>query len=535
MEFLKLAVSFVVPFILYMVMKHVVYLFTARGTIRALELATVELQSLKKVVETEINKAKPENRAPTNEAQEWVSQVETLVKEAEEIQQNYRQLCWCSWSISPNFHTIHNISRSAAVKHVEVKSLCDKKANIEVLTVHPPPLLTHEMPASSSTIEAEETMNILPPPAHKTQAYTSKLSKLESALHFVKDDVHGIIGIWGMGGVGKTHLLKQINNELSRDPEFNVVVFITCSKHCSEEKVQNEIIDNLRLDKSGSTKQKQSTIHNFLKERSFVLLLDDLWNHVDLDTIGIPNPLTAVEACKRKIVLTTRSTEVCEQMEVNKRLRVDVLNWDDAWALFQEQVSKEIIDCDPMVQKFAVIIVKELGGLPLALITVGRAMYDKADCNEWEKAVELLKEARLDDVEFSQANQSVFHTLRFSYDSLKNDTLKQCFLHCALWPEDHPIQKNDLIELWMGLGLIDEPNIQAAYNVGYNYIRTLQAICLLEIHDDYTIDGDGTLKMHDVIRDMALWIANSQGADLKSWNVQAGTYKKAQKVRNLST
>ncbi|KAJ4780000.1 Disease resistance protein RPS5 [Rhynchospora pubera] len=500
MEAVNGVITNIIPEIAGTVVEHILYPFQVDNKVRDLECATRDLVALKEDVKTKIEVAERQNGSRTKQVVEWLNKVESVVKEAEEIKRPNRKRRWSFWSS-------YTTSNSAVKKLCEVKNLCDQKSTIEV-TMHLPPPLAQEMPASSS-----------------------KSPNLKSTLLFVNDDVHSIIGIWGMGGVGKTHLLKQINNELCRDRPSDVVVFVTCSKDCSEEKVQNEILDKLRLDKYGSIEQKQNTIYNFLRERSFVLLLDDLWGRVDLDTIGIPDPMSAIGKLKRKVVLTTRSTEVCGQMEVKKKIRVDVLKWDDAWSLFNEKVTEETIDSDPLIKIYAVDIVKELGGLPLAIITVGRAMHDKMDRREWEQAIVLLKQARLNDVEFSHANQSVFHILKFSYDSLKNDSLKQCFLHCSLWPEDHPIQKNDLVELWIGLGLINESNIQAAYNVGYSYIRRLQAVCLLEIDDDYTINSDDTVKIHDVIRDMALWIANNKGVDTINWIVRSGIFKEAQEIQ----
>ncbi|KAJ1685499.1 hypothetical protein LUZ63_016889 [Rhynchospora breviuscula] len=502
MELLKGAVSSFVPLVTKTIFKHMAYPFTASDNIRALELATRQLGALKDDMKTDITNAERENGAPTNQAKEWLLQAEIIEKEAEEIRQKYQQLCRCIWNISPNFCAIYKVSRSAENMHVKVTTICVNKETLEVIT-RMPPSLAQEMPTS-----------------------TSKSANLESALYCIKDDEqNNIIGIWGMGGVGKTHLLEQINNELSRDPSFKVVViFVTCSKGCTEEKIQNKIIEKLGLSKSDSIEQKQSAVYNFLRERSFVLLLDDLWNRVDLKTIGIPNPMESVGTFKRKVVMTTRSTEVCGQMEVKKKIKVDVLNWDDAWCLFKEKVSEETIGSDPFIGKYAVDVVKDLGRLPLALITIGRAMHDKMDPREWEHAVKLLKLARFNDLEFSGSNQSVFHTLKFSYDNLKNDTLRQCFLHCSLWPEDHEIRRDELIELWMGVGLIDEPKIQEAYDTGHMYIRRLQAVCLLE-------NGDGvcdTIKMHDVIRDMALWITNNQGEDTNKWIVSAGIEKRQQ-------
>ncbi|KAJ1697759.1 hypothetical protein LUZ63_006271 [Rhynchospora breviuscula] len=476
------------------IVEHALYPFQVDNNITDLESATRDLVALKEDVKTSIEIAERQNGFRTNQAVEWLNKVDTIEKEVDEIQENNYKRRRSFWS---NYTT----SSSAVKKLRDLRSLCDQKATIEV-TAHLPPPLSQEMPASSS-----------------------KSPNLEFALHHIKDNVHNIIGIWGMGGVGKTHLLEQINNELSSDPAFKVVVFVTCFKECSEENVQNKIIDQLTLVRSDSMEQKQITIYNFLKERSFVVLLDDLWGRVDLKTIGIPDPMNAIGTCKRKVVLTTRSTEVCGQMEVKKKIKVDVLSWDDAWSLFKEKATEETIDSDPLIQKHAVAVVKELGGLPLALITIGRVMHDKMDAREWELAIMLLKQARLNDVEFSHVNQSVFHILKFSYDSLKTDALRQCFLHCSLWPEDYQFWKDDLVQFWIGLGLIDEPKIQAAYNVGYCYISRLQALCLLEVGNN-----DNAMKMHDVIRDMALWIMNSQGKYTNKWIVQAGAYQEQQEI-----
>jgi GTPase SAR1 family protein len=494
MESLKSIAMNTIPKFVRAIGEHALHPFLVNDNVRDLESATRDLVARKDDVKTEIEIAERKNGYPTKQVMEWLRKADALEKEVEEIQKNNRKRHRSVWS---NYRT----SRSAVRKLHEVKSLYDQKT-INDVSLHLPPPLAREMPASSS---------ISP--------------NLKLTLQYIKDDVHGIIGVWGMGGVGKTHLLKQINNEFSKDitHAFKVVLFVTCSRECTEEKIQKEIISKLglQLQNNATIEQKQCTIYNFLSQHSFLLLLDDLWNRVDLETIGIPNLMS-----KRKIILTTRSTEVCGQMEVQKKIKVDVLNENDAWSLFKEKVTEETINSDPLIKKRAVEVMKELGRLPLALITVGRAMHDKVDPSEWEQAIMLLRQARIYNVESSSSNSSVFHTLRFSYDSLKNDTLKQCFLHCSLWPEDYMIYKSELVELWMGLGLINESEINLAYNTGYSHIRRLQAACLLE-----ETNNDDTVKMHDVIHDMALWISGSQGAGKYKWIVQGGANKKHQVIQ----
>ncbi|KAK6263506.1 hypothetical protein SCA6_018940 [Theobroma cacao] len=56
-----------------------------------------------------------------------------------------------------------------------------------------------------------------------------------------------------------------------------------------------------------------------LEGKKYVLLLDDLWELLDLSEIGIPLP---TQENGSKVVFTTRSLEVCKQMEAQKTIKV---------------------------------------------------------------------------------------------------------------------------------------------------------------------------------------------------------------------
>ncbi|KAJ4813286.1 Disease resistance protein (CC-NBS-LRR class) family [Rhynchospora pubera] len=483
---------------------HVVYPFKVGSNVNDMKEAIDRLIDLKKDVEIEIEEAKPVNSTPTNQIQGWLSRVQTIETESTDIVKKYQHLCRCIWDISPNLCSNYKISKRAAENRDKATVLCEEKSSINqvIMTLRPQ---GQEMPASSS-----------------------KSSYLESVLQDVKTDVNGIIGIWGMGGVGKTHLLEQINNALCKEPSKDLaskvlVVHVECPKECNEEYIRDRIIEKLGMSKSNDMAVKKDNIYNFLKEKNFVILLDNLWRSVNLNTIGIPELKEAV-TYKRKVVMTTRLEKVCRAMGVEKKVKLDILEWEAAWSLFEKNVSKETIDSHPEIRKCAMDVAKKLGGLPLALITVGKAMCDKEDLKEWEVAVKQLKQIRLRDVELSDEYTSVFKMLSFSYDSLKNEKLKQCFLHCSLWPEGSIIVKDDLVQLWMGLGMIDMPTLADDYDVGYSYIGTLQTVSLLEIVDN------NTTKMHDVIHDMALWIANDKKEVMNKWIVGASAYERGQQI-----
>ncbi|PRQ53549.1 putative P-loop containing nucleoside triphosphate hydrolase [Rosa chinensis] len=64
-------------------------------------------------------------------------------------------------------------------------------------------------------------------------------------------------------------------------------------------------------------------------------------------------------------------------MDAQQKIYVECLPWDKAWNLFQEKVGKDALLIHADIPKLAESVAKECGGLPLALITVGRMMSCK--------------------------------------------------------------------------------------------------------------------------------------------------------------
>lgn len=109
--------------------------------------------------------------------------------------------------------------------------------------------------------------------------------------------------------------------------------------------------------------------------------------------------------------------------------------------------------------------------------------------------------------------------MKWSYDSLQGKRIKSCFLYCSLFPEDFAIGKGEgeLVKCWLVEGLLDEQeNYEASLNRGIALIESLRDSCLLEegIHKC-------TVKMYDVVCDVAIWIASSSEDECKSLFVQA--------------
>lgn len=331
------------------------------------------------------------------------------------------------------------------------------------------------------------------------QTFQTNMDKIWTCL--MQDEVL-IIGIYGMGGVGKTTLVTHIHNKLIENPNtFNHVFWITVSQDFSILKLQNDIAKILNLDLSNVEDEKKRAAklaQALMRRQQSVLILDDVWNHFVLEKVGIP---VRVNGCK--LILTTRSLDVCRRIGCQVKIKVEPLSKEEAWSLFLEKVGNEI-SLSPEVKHIARSVAKECAGLPLAITVLAGSMRGVDDICEWRNALEILKESKLgqDDME-----TEVFQVLRFSFWSLNDSKVQHCFLYCSLYPEDYKIKRDELIERFIDEGFIDRmKSRQVEFDRGHTILNKLENSCLLDgIIEDFPNEKK-CIKMHDLVRDMALQI-----------------------------
>ncbi|KAL4377018.1 hypothetical protein GQ457_02G037990 [Hibiscus cannabinus] len=304
---------------------------------------------------------------------------------------------------------------------------------------------------------------------------------VEEIWQCLMDDEVRKIGVWGMGGVGKTSIMKLVNNQLLKETgKFDIVIWITVSKEMSIAKLQRDIASKIGVDFSGDEDEttRAGKLFETLSQKisRFVMILDDLWKKVSLERIGIPEPFVG-----SKLVLTTRSADVCKQIDC-KVIEVKCLTEEEAWKLFSEKVGPNILN-NPEVELIARPIAKRCRGLPLGVITIASCMRGIDDICEWRNA---LTELSLHKTSVNGLKDEVFQQLRFSYDRLKDPKLQDCFLSCALYPEDCEIREEKLIQLWIAEGLVEEvDSIQAELDRGRAIANRLIRNCLLEVFTEW--------------------------------------------------
>ncbi|XP_039135521.1 disease resistance protein At4g27190-like [Dioscorea cayenensis subsp. rotundata] len=314
------------------------------------------------------------------------------------------------------------------------------------------------------------------------------------------------IGIFGMGGVGKTTIMRHIYNQLKeKKDDFAIVMWVDVSSSFNLAKIQEKIAEKLGCDLSSSTDEtsRALVLHEaFKRRRNFVIFLDDVWESVSLQDVGIPE----ADGCNgSKIAWTTRFVNVCHSMESQREIKVECLAGEESWALFKEKVGGEDVIMSPEIEPIARKVACECGGLPLALITVGRALRKEYQLEVWRNALQELKTSSSDQID--GMGKDVFVSLKFSYKRLRNDKIRACFLYCVLYPEGVYIFVHHLIEYWMAEGLIDEEgSVETEKDRGHAYLKELKDACMIESIEDY----NGYVRMHDLIRDLAINITREQ-------------------------
>lgn len=117
-----------------------------------------------------------------------------------------------------------------------------------------------------------------------------------------------------------------------------------------------------------------------------VLILDDLWEVCCLQDVGNPEP-----SCENgfKLVLTTRSLNVCRQMSCES-IQMGLLPKKEARNLFLENVGLDVLCKNPKLEPTMNSIIEECAGL-LAIVTVARSLHGVLYDFEWMTTLEELK------------------------------------------------------------------------------------------------------------------------------------------------
>jgi hypothetical protein len=475
----KIAASFVEPIVQPFV-PGLCYWFNYDSNIDTMEKQEQILRETRDKVQNSVDSARRKGEEIEARVDTWLEKVSKTIEEAREVLQvEERGQTRCSIGACLNLKVRHQLSGKAAKIVKDIDEALKEYDRFERVSYR-------LAPKGIRTLRCKDYM-----------ASESRMSTVKRLMKALRDDNIHVIGVWGMPGVGKSTLVREVANQAMEEKLFDDVAIANVTQSPDLRRIQGEIADmlDLKLDKEtelGRAIYLQERLTKKGKKMTLVIL-DDIWKNLDLEALGIPS-----EGCK--VLLTSRNRDVLVSgMGTQEDFRLDVLAEEEAWSLF-ERMAGNCVNKDRDMRSAATKVAKACSGLPLALVTVSKALKNK-QLFEWNDALLLLKRPAPEHLNKMQS--TIYSSIELSYKHLKetNKEALDVFLHCAQM--GYYISKSDSLNYCYGLGLFHGINtMEDARNRLYTILRILEDCCLL------LPDSFESLRMHDVVRDVAKLIAS---------------------------
>ncbi|CAO2152769.1 unnamed protein product [Urochloa humidicola] len=308
-----------------------------------------------------------------------------------------------------------------------------------------------------------------------------------------------IITVWGMGGVGKTTLVDHVYKIVKLD--FDAAAWVTVSKSYQVEDLLKKIaiefsiiINSCNMD----IRRVIDIIRDHLEGKRFLLVLDDVWEQ----DLCINNIMEIFPTnCISRFVLTSRNFEVASLATSNCSIMLEPLGQNNSWKLFCKVAFRNNDDkrCPSELQDLGAKFLQKCEGLPIAIACIGRLLsFKPTTYSVWE-----IVHKELESHSANNAIRNVDTILKVSLEDLPYE-LKNCFLHCAIFPDHCVMKRRRLIRHWISSGFIKEEENKTFEHVAEGYLSDLINRSLLQVVMKNEAGRVKSCRMHDVIRHFAL-------------------------------
>uniref|UniRef100_A0A0D9YR13 NB-ARC domain-containing protein n=1 Tax=Oryza glumipatula TaxID=40148 RepID=A0A0D9YR13_9ORYZ len=288
-----------------------------------------------------------------------------------------------------------------------------------------------------------------------------------------------VLPIVGMGGLSKTMLAKMVYNDYRVQNHFKLKMWHCVSDNFEVVSLLKSIIElatNKACQLPDNVELLQKELHKVVGRRRFLLVLDDVWN----------------EEKKNAILVTARSQQVASIMGTLESHNPACLSDDDSWELFSKKAFNKGVQQQAELVTAGKLIVKKCKGLPLALKTMGDMMSSKQQVKEWETI------ARSNIGDNDRGEDDILLVLKLSYRHLPPE-MKQCFAFCSVFPKDHEMDKEVLIQLWMANGFIQEDETMGLEQKGeYVFLNLVWRSFLQDVKQESQVINPKHLRYLDL-------------------------------------
>ena len=271
----------------------------------------------------------------------WLKKVDDIIGKAKEFLEADKEKKNSSQGACLNLKQRHKHSKTAKKMLLEI----DKLLNVNFDQVS-------QRPASQDLVTSTYT---------DYMTFNSRMSIMEELMEALGDTAINLIGVWGMPGVGKSTLVNEVAKKVKEDKLFDEVAISIVKQNSSLERIQKEISETLDLTLDKETLGERAKLLNARltkdNNKKRLVILDDVWEKLDLEKIGIPP-----KGCK--VVVTSRNKDLLtSQMGTQKDFGLHILPEEEAWSLFEKLSGNSLKDSN--LRSKAMEVSTACEGLPL--------------------------------------------------------------------------------------------------------------------------------------------------------------------------
>ncbi|KAL5548714.1 hypothetical protein UlMin_003945, partial [Ulmus minor] len=348
------------------------------------------------------------------------------------------------------------------------------------------------------------------------------------------DKIPVVLPIVGMGGIGKTTLAQLVYKDPRVKDQFQIRVWVTVSTEFDVWNITKQIskrVIKLQFD-TDEVFELQGELSEALEGKKYLFVLDDVWNEEYLLWDELITPFKSGKSGS-KIIITTRSSNVASTMSKVEAYNLNGLSDENCWKIFIQHAfgNEDLLNADPDLRKIGKGIVQKCKGLPLAVKSVAALLRSISSRDEWRKILE----NPIWDSKLPENARKVLPALWLSYRHLSPPPLKRCFAYCSIFPRDHEFDKQHLILLWMGEGLLEARGGTRMEDVGEEYFKILTSRSFFQPSDRVSAfplpDDKSCFIMHDCVHDLATFVLGDFGFRLEE---NKNLHSLPSKTRHLS-
>ncbi|CAI9102184.1 OLC1v1000410C1 [Oldenlandia corymbosa var. corymbosa] len=318
-----------------------------------------------------------------------------------------------------------------------------------------------------------------------------------------------VLPIVGMGGIGKTTLVKSVYNNQHIESHFSKRIWIRVSENFEVTELFRAILESLKEEKVEISSQDAivKEVGKDLHGQRFLLVLDDVWNENpklwDDFFLSLVALCTIPGSC---CLLTTRLKTTANLGGSRGVYTLNKLSDEDCWSIIKQKATAGG-EMPEELNKHKAQILSRCHGLPLAANAIGGLLCLQRK-EDWLSIVndKVLKPSR--DLE-----DDISRILKLSFDYLPSPSIKKCFAYCSVFAKDTIIERDELIELWVAEGFLQEKSESGTTmeEMGGNYLRILLQSSLLEVKGD-------RYQMHSLVHDLAMLVSKTKSSKMEKNN-----------------